>query len=191
MIELKNVDFSYGEDKVLDGFDLTVNDGECVCLSGPSGCGKTTVLKLVMGLLKPDSGEVTSVEKASVVFQEDRLLSGFSLITNVLLPPLADERKAVATELLKEAKLGDSIHEKVRDLSGGMKRRAAIVRALCFEGDVLILDEPFNGIDAENKRIMAEMIKREYLDKGKPVLMVSHIPSDAELLNARVVKFEQ
>ncbi len=191
MIELKNVDFSYGETKVLDGFNLTVNDGECVCLSGPSGCGKTTVLKLVMGLLKPDSGEVTKVEKTAAVFQEDRLLSGFSLITNVLLPPLADGRKSVATELLNEANLGDSIYEKVRNLSGGMKRRAAIVRALCFEGDILILDEPFNGIDAENKRIMAEMIKREYIQKGKPVLMVSHIPSDAELLNARVVTFEQ
>ena len=191
MIELKSVDFSYGESKILDSFNLTVNDGECVCLSGPSGCGKTTVLKLVMGLLKPDSGKISGVKRPSVVFQEDRLLSGFSLITNVLLPPLADGRKSVATELLKEANLGDSIHEKVRDLSGGMKRRAAIVRALCFEGDVLVLDEPFNGIDAENKRIMAEMIKREYLQKGKPVLMVSHIPSDAELLNARVVTFEQ
>ena len=70
-------------------------------------------------------------------------------------------------------------------------QRAAIVRALCFEGDVLVLDEPFNGIDAENKRIMAEMIKREYIQKGKPVLMVSHIDGDAELLNARVVTFEQ
>jgi NitT/TauT family transport system ATP-binding protein len=191
MIELKSVDFSYGESKILDNFNLTVNDGECVCLSGPSGCGKTTVLKLVMGLLKPDSGKISGVKRPSVVFQEDRLLSGFSLITNVLLPPLADGRKSVATELLKEANLGEAIYEKVRDLSGGMKRRAAIVRALCFEGDVLVLDEPFNGIDAENKRIMAEMIKREYLQKGKPVLMVSHIPSDAELLNARVVTFEQ
>ena len=191
MIELKSVDFSYGESKILDSFNLTVNDGECVCLSGPSGCGKTTVLKLVMGLLKPDSGKISGVKRPSVVFQEDRLLNGFSLITNVLLPPLADGRKSVATELLKEANLGEAIYEKVRDLSGGMKRRAAIVRALCFEGDVLVLDEPFNGIDAENKRIMAEMIKREYLQKGKPVLMVSHIPSDAELLNARVVTFEQ
>ena len=191
MTELKNIDFSYGEDKVLHKFNLTVNDGECVCLSGPSGCGKTTVLKLVMGLLKPDSGEISGVKRPSVVFQEDRLLSSFSLITNVLLPPLADERKTVAIELLKEANLGDSIHEKVRNLSGGMKRRAAIVRALCFEGDLLILDEPFNGIDAENKRIIAAIIKREYLDKGKPVLMVSHIPSDAELLNARVVTFEK
>ena len=191
MIELKSVDFSYGESKILDSFNLTVNDGECVCLSGPSGCGKTTVLKLVMGLLKPDSGKISGVKRPSVVFQEDRLLSGFSLITNVLLPPLADGRKSVATELLNEANLGEAIYEKVRDLSGGMKRRAAIVRALCFEGDVLVLDEPFNGIDAENKRIMAEMIKREYLQKGKPVLMVSHIPSDAELLNARVVTFEQ
>ena len=186
MIELKNVSFSYGDRPILDNFSLTVKDGQCVCLKGPSGCGKTTVLRLVLGLLTPDSGTVSGAEKPSVVFQEDRLLNGFSLKTNILLPPLTESQRIKAIGLLKEAGLSDSLGKKARALSGGMKRRAAIVRAVAFQGDILILDEPFNGIDPENKLKMAEMIRREFLDKGKPVLMVSHIDSDAEFLNAEI-----
>ncbi len=190
MIELKNVDFSYAQQEILKNFNLTVADGQCVCLKGPSGCGKTTVLRLVMGLTEPDSGEVSGCEAPSVVFQEDRLLNGLSLEKNVTLPPLTEEQKANALELINEAGLDDAKNKKVRHLSGGMKRRTAIVRAVAFQGDALILDEPFNGIDRENKLKMAGMIKREFLDKGKPVLMVSHVDSDAEILNATVYDFE-
>jgi NitT/TauT family transport system ATP-binding protein len=190
MIEMKNVCFSYGDREVLKNFNLTVRDGQCVCLKGPSGCGKTTVLRLLLGLLTPDSGEIFGAEKPSVVFQEDRLLSGFSLKTNVLLPPLTEEQQSKAIDLLSRAGLGQVLNKKVRHLSGGMKRRAAIVRAVAFQGDLLVLDEPFNGIDLENKRLMAEMIKREFLDQGKPVLMVSHVDKDAELLNAEIFEFE-
>ena len=91
-------------------------------------------------------------------------------------------------ELIYEAGLKDALSNRVAELSGGMKRRAAIVRAVAFQGDALILDEPFNGIDAENREIMAKMIKREFLEKGKPVLMVSHIPADAEVLNSTVAE---
>lgn len=186
MISLKNVSFSYGEHPILTDFDLTVKDGHCVCLSGASGCGKTTVLKLILGLLKPSGGTVSGTNRPSVVFQEDRLLLRFSLKKNVLLP-LPKERHEKAIELLTEAGLGEALNKRVNALSGGMKRRAAIVRAVAFGGDALILDEPFNGIDSENKRIMAEMIKREFLMQGKSVLLVSHILSDAELLNAETV----
>ncbi len=190
MIELKNVNFSYEEQEILKDFSLKVADGQCVCLKGPSGCGKTTVLRLAMGLISPDSGLVSGCEKPSVVFQEDRLLNGLTLKTNVLLPPLTEEQQTNAIELIKEAGLYDALNKKVRHLSGGMKRRTAIVRAVAFQGDALILDEPFNGIDRENKLKMAEMIKREFLQKGKPVLMVSHVDSDAEILNATIYDFE-
>lgn len=188
MISLKNVGFSYGEHPILTDFDLTVQDGQCVCLSGPSGCGKTTVLKLILGLLTPASGTISGTDRPSVVFQEDRLLRGFSLKKNILLP-LPKERHIKAAELLKEAGLSEASDKKINTLSGGMKRRAAIVRAVAFQGDSLILDEPFNGIDSENKRIMAGVIKREFLEQGKPVLLISHIPADAELLNAETVHF--
>ncbi len=187
MITLKNISFSYGERPILTDFSLTVPDGKCVCLKGPSGCGKTTVLRLVLGLLTPDSGEIEGCIQPSVVFQEDRLIDGLSLLKNVTLP-LEKSARDVAIQLLCEANLGEAIGKKARNCSGGMKRRAAIVRAVAFNGDALILDEPFNGIDPENKQIMANIIKREFLQKGKPVLMVSHIDSDAKLLDAETIE---
>ena len=101
---------------------------------------------------------------------------------------MGNGRYESALELIYEAGLKDALIKRVAELSGGMKRRAAIVRAVAFQGDALILDEPFNGIDAENREIMAKMIKREFLEKGKPVLMVSHIPADAEVLNSTVAE---
>lgn len=193
MTEFRNVCFSYGDNNVLNDFNLTVNDGQCVCLSGASGCGKTTALMLAAGLLTPDSGTVAGVGSPSVVFQEDRLLNGFSLKKNILLPIKRGNRSVTerALKLLCEVGLKGAEKKKVCELSGGMKRRAAIVRAVLFGGDMLILDEPFNGIDEENKHKTAAVIKREFLEKGKPVLMVSHVPSDAELLNAEVIEMPQ
>lgn len=187
MIELKNVDFAYGDRQILTDFSLTVADGECVCLRSPSGGGKTTVFRLIAGLEQPQGGTVSAPEKLSVVFQEDRLISRLSLKKNVLLP-LSKDRYLYALDLLSKVGLGDFSVTSVTKLSGGMKRRAAIVRALGFGGDALLLDEPFNGIDSENKRIIAQIIKTEVLKKGIPVLISTHVAEEAELLNARTVE---
>ncbi len=186
MVEIKNLCFSYGEQKILDNLSLKINDGQCVCLKGRSGCGKTTVLRLLLGLETPLSGEISGVENPTAVFQEDRLVPNLTLKKNVLLP-LKPEQHARALELIEKANLSDAQNKRVALLSGGMKRRTAIVRALSFGGDFLILDEPFNGIDRENRTKIAEIIKEEFLKKGKPVLMVSHIDEDAEILNAKTV----
>lgn len=187
MLELKNVCFSYGDNRVLQNFNLSVLDGQCVCLSGASGCGKTTVLRLIAGLEQASSGTVTVQGKVSVVFQEDRLLWWYSLFEN--LKKAVDEfDEDKAMKLLDEVGLAEVKRKKISSLSGGMKRRAAIVRAILFGGDVLLLDEPFNGIDSDNKKKIADIIKREYLQKGKIVLMVSHIIEDAELLGAEIIK---
>lgn len=187
MIELKNVSFSYSEKQILNDFNLTVESGECVCLSSPSGGGKTTVFRLIAGLEVPQSGTVTAPERLSVVFQEDRLIPRMSVKKNVLLA-LSKDRHAYTLDLLSRVGLGDVLNTSVTALSGGMKRRAAIVRALGFGGDALLLDEPFNGIDSQNKRVIAEIIKAEVLDKGIPVLISTHVAEDAELLGARTVE---
>ena len=189
MLELKNVSFSYDKEPVLTNFNLKVQEGKAVCLNGPSGCGKSTVLKLLAGLIKADSGTVIAPNSVSVVFQEDRLLPWFDLEKNLLLT-VGKEKQAEIRALLWEVGLGDKLHSKIEDLSGGMKRRASICRAIAFSGDALLLDEPFNGIDKENKQIIANIIKREFIDKGKPVLMSSHITDDAELLDAEIYKFQ-
>lgn len=188
MLQLKNVSFSYDKEPVLKDFSITVQSGKAVCLKGPSGCGKSTVLKILAGLIKADSGTVIAPSKVSVVFQEDRLLPWFDLEKNLLLTVGSDKKEQIE-DLLIRVGLGDKLHSKIEDLSGGMKRRAAICRAIAFEGDALLLDEPFNGIDKENKEILARIVKEEFLDKGKPVLMSSHITDDAKLLDAEIYEF--
>ncbi|MCQ2440420.1 MAG: ATP-binding cassette domain-containing protein [Clostridia bacterium] len=186
MTELKNINFSYDEKQIINDFSLKVNANECVCLYGESGCGKTTVLKIIAGLLKPQSGSITNLKNVSYVFQEDRLIPHLSVLQNVTLF-LPKDRKAVAKELIGEAGLIEFINKKPDELSGGMKRRLSIVRAVAFGGDALLLDEPFNGLDTDNKVLMANIINREFTEKGKPIIMVSHVDEDIEILNAKKI----
>ena len=190
MIELKNVSFSYNELQILNNFNLTVYGGECVHLYGASGSGKTTVSRLILGLESTNLGQIIVPQKISAVFQEDRLLDNIDVIKNVRLI-LSKEQYEFADNLLKETGLWDVRKKRVSKLSGGMKRRVAIVRAIAYGGDALILDEPFNGLDATNKQIAANIIKREFLDKNKPVLLITHIKEDAELLNAQIVNINE
>ena len=185
MIELKNVSFNYGEKNILKNFNLTVQDGERVCISGPSGCGKSTVIGLAAGILSPDSGVINADSKKSVVFQNDRLLPWYSVYKNVCLP-LRKEDRQTARSVLERIGLGGELHSRIDTLSGGMQRRTAIARAISYCGDILLLDEAFNGIDNANKMVIADIIN-EYFDK-KSILMVSHLQSDAELLGAVIVK---
>lgn len=186
MIELKNVSFSYGELQILKNFNLAVNRGECVQLYGASGSGKTTVARIILGLEDADDGNIIIPKKISTVFQEDRLLENFDIQKNIRVV-LSKEQYAIADNLLKEIGLYDVRKKKAAALSGGMKRRVALIRAIAYGGDALILDEPFNGLDIDNKQIAAKIIKREFIDKNKPVLLITHVKEDAELLNAKIV----
>ena len=190
MLKLKNVSFSYQDKSILNDFSLEVKDGECICLKGDSGCGKTTVARLLLGLEKADSGTVTAPKKISCVFQEDRLLDHLTLQKNIFLVT-PKENQELALSLAKEFGLKQSLKLKPTELSGGMKRRVAIIRAIAFGGDALILDEAFNGLDLENKIKIAEIIKREFILKSKPVLMITHIEEDAALLDAKIINFTQ
>ncbi len=186
MIKLENVYFSYGEQNVLNDFNLTINDDECVQLCGASGSGKTTVARLILGLEKQTSGNIMAPKKISSVFQEDRLLENLDVQKNVRLV-LSQEQYPYADNLLKKLGLYDIRKKRISTLSGGMKRRVALVRAITYNGDALILDEPFNGLDSYNKKIVADIIKDEFIHKSKPVLLITHIKEDAELLDAKIV----
>ena len=185
MIEFANVNFSYENKPVLNNFNLNVADGQKVCLFGESGCGKSTIIDLAVGILKPDSGLVTAPNKCSVVFQNDRLLPWYSVIKNVTLP-LKNAETDFAENLLCEMGLKEYINADISTLSGGMKRRVAIARALLYSGDVLFLDEAFNGIDEENKIKIIGLINRYF--KNRSILMVSHIKQDAELMGPKIIE---
>ena len=186
MIKIENLNFSYDKNHILNNFNLTVNNGECVQLFGVSGSGKTTVLRLILGLEKPSLGQICVPENLSVVFQEDRLLENVDIQGNIRLV-LSKEQYAFADTLLKEFGLYDIRKKRISKLSGGMKRRVSLIRAIAYGGDALVLDEPFNGLDYDNKIIAAKIIKREFIQKNKPVLLITHIIEDAKLLNAKTI----
>ena len=170
MVELKNISFSYGALKVLEDFNLTVNAGESICLWGKSGSGKTTVLKLILGLIKSDSGSVSAPDKISCVFQEDRLIPSLSALENVAL---VSNRESAAARL-GDLGLSDSLDLLPEELSGGMKRRVAVARALEFGGDILLLDEAFSGLEDALAKQILEKILKEF--EGRLVVAVTHRP---------------
>ena len=188
-LELKGICKSYGHKQVLNNFNLTLTPGEITCIMGASGIGKTTILNILAGITKPDAGEIFGLDgkNISIVFQEDRLLEWETALSNVLFVT-NPARKYVekAKQLLAQAGLGDSINKKAAELSGGMKRRVCICRALVAQHDLLILDEPFKGLDAETKPVIMHMVK-EYLQEDKYMLYVTHELAEAEFLGGRLV----
>ena len=187
-IDLKDVSFSYGNKNILKDFNLSVKSGECICLLGESGCGKTTTIRLIAGLETPQNGTINTHEgKISMVFQEDRLLPWATALQNVLLP-LNDKDKSIAETMLEQVGLSDSSDLLSEEMSGGMCRRVAIARSLAFGGDILLLDEPFNGIDAANKRSLAKLILEYFGDKT--IVLITHIAEDAQILGAKTIDFK-
>ncbi len=180
-IDLENICKSYGDLKVLENFNLEIENDHSYVITGDSGKGKTTLIRILLDLEKPDSGRVHLMGdykypylNAGVVFQEDRLCEDISAVQNVVIVNKKNSVK-VAEEELKKLLPGDCIYKPVRELSGGMKRRVAIVRACSIPSDMLILDEPFTGLDQENKEKAIEYIRQK---QGRnPLLITAH---DAE-----------
>ena len=189
-IVFNEVDFSYhGENKILDKFSFAFPEKGAVCLSGPSGCGKTTLLRLLAGLEKPQGGIICGIDSLhpAFVFQENRLLPWMSALDNVALV-CGDNGRIIAEKWLGRVGLGGNEHKRPGELSGGMKRRIAIARALAAPADFLILDEPFTGLDEPLWMSIAGDIADIYADKL--VIMVTHIPEHADGLNAEVYKLD-
>lgn len=199
-VRLREVRFAYDEGPggagmpVVDGLSLTLTGGRLHCLHGPSGVGKTTLLRLIGGLLRPVSGEVSGVEgtRVSVVFQDDRLLPWASVAENIAFVlhhrPAALAREDIA-RALGVVELADVASHRPDRLSGGMRRRVAIARALAYGGDWLLLDEPFQGLDrALARRIMDHLVEANRAD-GRSVVCVTHDPAQAAYLADEIHEF--
>lgn len=181
MIVVDNVSKSFGEKRVLKDLSLRIDRGSSVCLFGESGIGKTTLVRLLLGLISPDKGTIVGVPKnCSAVFQEDRLCEDFTAIRNIQLATGVD--RALCAAALESVGIGEEDFSKkpVGAFSGGMKRRVAIVRAMLAPSDLIVLDEPFKGLDRENLLRSAEFILAH--KKEKTLVMVSHSDEEIELL---------
>jgi NitT/TauT family transport system ATP-binding protein len=189
--------------KALDDVSLQVQDGEFVCLLGPSGCGKTTLLNIVAGLDLPDSGRVLADGKPvmgpgrdrMVMFQESALFPWLDVLGNVLFglklkPSLTKaERREVAEFYLQLVGLEKFMHANIHELSGGMKQRAALARALAPNPRVLLMDEPFASLDAMTREQLYGDIQEICRKRPKTILFVTHNVREAVCLGDRVVLF--
>ena len=182
-IEIKDLSKAFGEKRVLDALTLSLPHGEITCIMGESGCGKTTLLRILAGLETADGGNITGCPPSVLLFQEDRLFEDFSVLSNLHAIPLTEKRKEEIPRLLADMGLSREIRSKVRTLSGGMKRRVSLIRALLTDAPLLLLDEPFRGLDDESHMRAAVCIRQ--MTAGRTVIAVTHDARDSALLGAQ------
>ena len=190
-LELQHISKSYDGLPVLKNLNLSFQQGQCYCLMSPSGSGKTTLLRILMGLEQADHGLILadgtpqdmSSLPASAVFQEDRLCDNLDPSANIrLINPTLGRRET--EDALAAVGLAGCLRQPARELSGGMRRRVAILRALLAEYDLLFLDEPFKGLDRETKEtVMADTRRR---CAGRTVLLVTHDVAELDAMGAVV-----
>ena len=172
-IVIENLKKRYNDKVVLNNFNYTFKDKTISFIMGATGVGKTTLIKILMGLVQADDGKVIGInnKKISVVFQEDSLCENLSVLLNIKLvcENISNLEIEKSLELLD---LKDCMHKRVRELSGGMKRRIAIIRALLYDFDLLIMDEPFKGLDKETKiKVMDFVISKL---ENKSAIIITH-----------------
>ncbi len=187
--------FGSGPDAVhaLDELSLTVSPGEFVCLVGASGCGKSTLLSILAGLDAPTLGEIEVVGgRPALVFQEPALFPWLSTGKNVevalrLRGVPRRKRAERARELLARVHLGDAVHKRPHQLSGGMRQRASLARTLALEAPVLLMDEPFGALDAMTRDVLHDELERLWRDSGLTIVFVTHDVREAVRLADRIV----
>lgn len=184
----ENICKRFGKKQVLDGFSHRFKSSVTTAVMGASGCGKSTLISILMGVLACDSGTVSPKVgefKRSAVFQEDRLCENLTASANIRLVTGKRLTAAEISHELEAVGLGGCENKPVRELSGGMKRRVALLRALLAEYDVLFLDEPFKGLDAETKQTVMDYTRQK--TAGRTVILVTHDKDECSALAAELI----
>mgnify|MGYP000017651324 CR=1 FL=1 len=197
VIEMKGIHKRFGKRPVIAGFDLTVKQGEVLGLLGPSGIGKSTVLRMIAGLERPDSGSIrVGTSHIGYVFQEARLLPWDTALNNVVLPLRAmGKGKREATDraryFLKRMELSEFERVYPHQLSGGMRQRVALARSFAINPDILLLDEPFTGLDKDLKETMRHLLEAALESSSAAVIHVTHDPSELLDRTNRIIQLKQ
>ncbi|HHU73436.1 MAG TPA: ABC transporter ATP-binding protein [Clostridiales bacterium] len=185
-IKVVQLNKKFGEKLVLNNLNLTFKKGQIYCLMGASGIGKTTLLNILMGFEQQDSGELMGLKgkQIAAVFQEDRLIEHYDAIKNIKLVCGKNISENEIIHELEAVGLKDVLEKPVSLFSGGMRRRVAIVRAVLAESDLILMDEPFKGLDQDLKLRVIQYVKQKI--EGKTMILVTHDRREADLLAAKV-----
>ncbi len=185
-MKIENLSFSYEDKSVFKNFSCEISS-PVTCLTAPSGFGKTTLLRLIAGLENPNTGSISPLpQKPAFMFQEDRLFPWLTALQNVeTVMPKGSENKA--KELLIKVGLSENFNSYPDELSGGMKRRVALARTLAYEADLLLLDEPFKGLDIPLAQKMCSLIK----NCGVQTIVATHSPEEISLLGGFVLDLDK
>jgi NitT/TauT family transport system ATP-binding protein len=188
-IRAVNLNKAFGTHIVFKNVNLLLSGGKRTVIMGESGCGKTTLLRILMGLEQHDSGDIAGTPKyISAVFQEDRLLEEFSAVSNIAFAADKGVTKELILRHLAELGLRESAMQSASELSGGMKRRVAIARAMLAKKELLLLDEPFKGLDKQNRDRTAAYIKRH--SDGVTTIIVTHDIDEVSLMDATLIRMD-
>ena len=186
-MKISGLNKSYGDNHIFEDFELELSEGERIAIMGESGCGKTTLIRLILGLEKPDGGKITDVPgQVSVVFQEDRLMSDFSVYENLSVVMSGDKVRDRIEQALKAVGMAECMDMKVKELSGGMCRRVAILRALLHESSLLVMDEPFKGLDENSLEKTISYVEKNIGDRS--FILVTHDEKEGSRLTDRILK---
>ena len=182
---------TFDDNEVLKNVNITLKDNSIYCLMGSSGIGKTTLLRILMGLERADSGSVSGIDTKSIscMFQEDRLIPYLSAIDNVRIVLHGKNNRDEIRNNLLSILPDDSLDIPVSSLSGGMKRRVALARALSYPGKLIILDEPFTGLDKDTKLNVIDYILK--MRNNRTLLIATQGTDDANLLGAEIIKLNK
>ena len=182
---------TFDDNEVLKNVNITLKDNSIYCLMGTSGIGKTTLLRILMGLEHADSGSISGIDIKSIscMFQEDRLIHDLSAIDNVRIVLRGQNNRDEISNNLLSILPDDSLDMPVSSLSGGMKRRVALARALSYPGKLIILDEPFTGLDKDTKLNVIDYILK--MRNNRTLLITTHGTDDANLLGAEIIKLDK
>ena len=191
MLKIEKLSFSYGKKEVLKDFDLELKDGEILAVMGPSGCGKSTLLQLIAGLQRPTKGSiVNNANRISYTFQEPRLFPWLTVRENLeAVIPTKDDPQERVDQALELVELSDSADLYPDALSGGMKSRAALARALVYAGDLYLLDEPFSALDEERRKRLCKSLRNRIKKSGASAILVTHHISDAQEMADSILHF--
>ena len=207
ILTLKNISFSYKDKMIFDNYNFVMNKEEIIAIIGPSGCGKSTLLKIINGLETEYSGDVLlnginvnniPVNKRDIVlmFQDNLLFPNMTIFENIefslkMKKYPKHEIKKMVEEVARDIHLEDKLNKYPKELSGGQQRRVALARAVISKPKLLLLDEPFTGLDKEIKLEIMNLVKiiREKYDTS--IVFVTHDLSEAEYLEAKCIEFKK